>query len=203
MQLVLATNNKDKIREIRNLLDDLQVTILTCDDFLDFPEIEETGTTLEENAILKASGISEFTGYAALADDSGLEVDALDGAPGVYSSRYAGSGCTYADNNRRLLKEMEGVPEGKRGARFRTVIAIDWGDGEIETVEGTVDGRITTENRGVDGFGYDPVFFYEPAGKTFAEMTLDEKNKVSHRGRALIAARERIARRLIGGIELE
>ena len=203
LQLVLATNNKDKIREIKNLLDDLPVTILTCDDFLDFPDIEETGETLEENAILKASGIAEFTGHAALADDSGLEVEALDGAPGVYSSRYAGPGCSYADNNRRLLKEMGQVPEGKRAARFRTVIAIDWGGGEVETVEGTVDGRIISENRGVDGFGYDPLFFHEPSGRTFAEMTRDEKNKVSHRGRALMAARELIAHRLSGGTETQ
>src|SRR3972149_3604714 len=105
MQLVLATRNKDKIREIRQGLSDLPLTIMTCDDFLDFPDIDETGATLEENAILKAKGIFEHTGYPSLADDSGLEVDFLNGAPGVYSSRFAGPGCTYDDNNRKLLKE--------------------------------------------------------------------------------------------------
>jgi len=196
MQLVLATQNKDKIREIKNLLDDLPVTIMTCDDFLDFPDIEETGTTLEENATLKAKGIAEFTGFAALADDSGLEVDALDGAPGVYSSRYAGPGCTYDDNNRKLLSEMEGAPENKRTARFRTVIAVAWDENNIETVEGAAEGVITDKKFGGDGFGYDPVFYYPPSGKTFAEMTLEEKNKVSHRGRALIKAKELLVKKL-------
>ncbi|UCD18584.1 MAG: XTP/dITP diphosphatase [Candidatus Zixiibacteriota bacterium] len=196
MQLVLATQNKDKIREIKNLLQDLPVTILTCDDFLDFPDIEETGETLEENAVLKAGGIAKFTGLATLADDSGLEVEALGGAPGVFSSRYAGPGCTYADNNRKLLREMKDIPEGKRAARFRAVIAIVWDADKVETVEGRAEGKIITENRGVDGFGYDPVFFYPPAGKTFAEMTLDEKNSVSHRGKALLAARELIIKHL-------
>ncbi len=196
MQLVLATHNKDKIREIRQLLEGLPVTILTYADFDDFPEIEETGETLEENAILKAKGIAEVTGAAALADDSGLEVDALDGRPGVYSSRYAGPGCTYDDNNRKLLEELEGVREDKRTARFRTVIAVAWGGDDVETVEGRAEGKITEEKAGSSGFGYDPVFFYPPAGKTFAEMELAEKNKVSHRGRALVKARGLIEKRL-------
>jgi XTP/dITP diphosphohydrolase len=196
MQLVLATQNKDKIREIKNLLDDLPITIMTCDDFLDIPEIEETGETLEENAILKAKGIAEFTGYAALADDSGLEVDALNGAPGVYSSRFAGPGCTYDDNNRKLLSELNGVEKDKRTAHFRTVIAVAWENKNIDTVEGSADGLITESKSGGDGFGYDPVFFYPPAAKTFAEMTLEEKNKVSHRGRALVKAKELLAKKL-------
>lgn len=193
MQLVLATKNKDKIREIKHLLEELPVTIMTFEDFLDFPDIDETGETLEENAVLKARGIAEFTGIAALADDSGLEVDALGGAPGVYSSRYAGPGCTYDDNNRKLLKELEGVPKEKRTARFRTVIAIAWDENKVDTVEGTVEGIIAGQKAGRDGFGYDPVFFYPPAGKTFAEMTLVEKNKVSHRGKALVKALELLA----------
>lgn len=196
MKLVLATNNKDKIREIKNVLAGLPVEILASSDFEDFPDIEETGATLEENAMLKARGIAEFTGYPALADDSGLEVAALNGAPGVFSSRYAGPGCTYADNNAKLLREMEDVPEGERQARFRTVIAIAWDSENVETVDGTVEGVITRENRGQNGFGYDPVFFHPPAGKTFAEMSLEEKNKVSHRGKAVTAARELIKRRV-------
>lgn len=196
MQLVLATKNKDKIREIRNLLEDLPVKILTFEDYSDFPEIEETGETLEENAILKAKGIAKFTGCVALADDSGLEVDALNGAPGVYSSRYAGLGCTYDDNNRKLLQEMDGIPKVKRTARFRTVIAIAWDADNVVTVEGTASGLIAEGNSGADGFGYDPVFYYPPAGKTFAEMSLEEKNKVSHRGKALLKAKELLMRRL-------
>ena len=196
MQLVLATRNQDKIREIMHLLEDLPITILTFKDFLDFPEVEETGETLEENAILKASGIAEFTGFPALADDSGLEVAYLNGAPGVYSSRYAGPGCSYDDNNRKLLGQLHGTPDNKRAARFRTVIAIAWDVGDVETVEGIVDGIIAKEKAGTTGFGYDPVFFYPPAGKTFAQMSLEEKNKVSHRGRALLEAREVIIARL-------
>ncbi len=189
MQIVLATKNQDKIREIKHLLENLNITILTFADFLEFPDIDETGSTLEENAILKAVGIAEFTGYPALADDSGLEVDYLDGAPGVYSSRYAGPGCSYDDNNNRLLKQLAGVPRDKRGARFRTIIAVAWDAEDVETVEGTVDGYIAEEKSGQYGFGYDPIFFYPPAGKTFAEMTVAEKNMISHRGQALIKAR--------------
>jgi XTP/dITP diphosphohydrolase len=196
MQLLLATRNKDKIKEIRQALADLPLTILTCDDFLDFPDIEETGATLEENAILKAKGIYQHSGFPSLADDSGLEVDYLKGAPGVYSSRFAGPGCTYDDNNRKLLQELKGVPAEKRTARFRTVIAIAWSVSEIDVVEGRVEGVIASDKTGNSGFGYDPVFYYPPAGKTFAQMTLEEKNAVSHRGRALLEARDKIISRL-------
>jgi XTP/dITP diphosphohydrolase len=197
MQLVLATRNKDKIREIGNLLADLPVEIKTCDDFDDFPDIEETGETLEANAVLKARGIAEYTGMPALADDSGLEVEFLNGRPGVYSSRYAGPGCTYDDNNRKLLAEMKDAPDDRRQARFRTVIAIAWDVENVDVVEGIADGIITREKSGADGFGYDPVFYYPAAGKTFAEMTLEEKNKVSHRGKALIKAKELLRRKLV------
>ena len=139
MQLVLATNNRDKIREIKHLLEELPVTILTADDFLEFPDPEETGATLVENAMLKARAIAEFTELAALADDSGLEVDALNGAPGVYSSRYAGENVSYKDNYTKLLREMAGVPQDKRTARFRCVMAIVWEDGTIDTVEGVAE----------------------------------------------------------------
>ena len=196
MQLVLATNNEDKIREIRHLLDDLPVTILTRDDFLEFPDIEETGATLEENARLKAAAIAEFCDLPALADDSGLEVDALDGAPGVYSSRYAGENVTYRDNNLRLIKEMTGVPATERTARFRCVIAICWGKDEVNVVEGVAEGAIAENILGEGGFGYDPVFYYPPGKKRFSEMTLDEKNLVSHRGKALQEARTVIIDRL-------
>lgn len=196
MQLVLATNNRDKVKEIKHLLEELPVTILTADDFLEFPDPEETGSTLVENAVLKARAISEFCELPALADDSGLEVDALNGAPGVYSSRYAGENVTYKDNYTKLLLEMAGVSQEKRTARFRCVIAIVWEDGSVETVEGVAEGLITTTVEGDRGFGYDPVFFYPPLGKRFSEMTLDEKNQVSHRGKALQAARNLLIARL-------
>jgi XTP/dITP diphosphohydrolase len=196
MQLVLATNNKDKIREIKHLLDDLPVTVMTRDDFLEFPDPEETGATLEANATLKACEIAAFCELPALADDSGLEVDALDGAPGVYSSRYAGPGCTYRDNNEKLLRELKDVPDDKRTARFRCVIAIAWGADNVETVEGRAEGVIARDIAGREGFGYDPLFFYPPAGKRFSEMTLEEKNAVSHRGLALQEARTLIIEHL-------
>jgi XTP/dITP diphosphohydrolase len=196
VQLVLATNNEDKIREISHLLDDLPVTILTRDDFLEFPDVEETGRTLEENALLKAGAIAKFCDLPALADDSGLEVDALNGAPGAYSSRYAGEDATYADNNRKLLEQLKDVPKEQRTARFRCVIAIDWADGTTDTVEGVAEGYIADDVAGREGFGYDPVFFYPPRNKRFSEMTLEEKNLVSHRGQALQKARDVIIERL-------
>ncbi|HOD65345.1 MAG TPA: RdgB/HAM1 family non-canonical purine NTP pyrophosphatase [candidate division Zixibacteria bacterium] len=196
MQLVLATNNRDKIREIRHLLEDLPITILTAGDFLDFPEIDETGETLEANALLKARGIAAFTDLPALADDSGLEVDALGGQPGVYSSRYAGDNVTYDDNNRKLLEELAGVPRAERTARFRCVIAIDWADGTHETVEGVAEGWIAEDIAPGNGFGYDPVFVHSETGQRFSAMRLPEKSAVSHRGQALRRAREAISARL-------
>ena len=159
MQLVLATNNEDKIREIRNLLEDLPITILTKRDFLEFPEVDETGATLRENATLKAATIAQFCDLPALADDTGLEVDALNGAPGVYSSRFAGENATYADNVRKLLNDLKGVPRERRTARFRCVIAVCWGNDDIDTVEGVAEGHITEEAVGSSGFGYDPIFY--------------------------------------------
>ena len=196
MQLVLATNNKDKVKEIRQLLDDLPITIMTADDFLEFPDVEETGTTLEENSLLKAKAIYDFTGLPALADDTGLEVDALDGAPGVFSSRYAGENVTYADNNKKLLEELQAVPYEKRTARFRCVMTICWDEQTVETVDGKAEGYITEVSAGVEGFGYDPVFYYPPSKKLFSEMTLEEKNLISHRGLALQEVRTLIINKL-------
>ncbi|NOY88385.1 MAG: XTP/dITP diphosphatase [FCB group bacterium] len=197
MQLVLATNNEDKIKEIKYLLDDLPITILTRNDFLEFPDVEETGATLEENAILKAQEIAKFTNLPALADDSGLEVDFLNGAPGVFSSRYAGEKATYADNNRKLLEALKGVPQEKRTARFRCVIAIYWGtDKKIDTVEGVAEGYITEDMMSNNGFGYDPVFYYPPKNKRFSEMSMEEKNLISHRGIALQKARTLIIEKI-------
>jgi len=189
MKLVLATNNRHKIEEITAILKDLDVTILTKDDFSDFPDPDETGSTLEENAILKAREIFDHTGVPSLADDSGIEVDALGGDPGVNSARYAGPGCTFADNNRKLLKALESVPREKRTARFRCVIAICFDNDNIELAEGRVDGVVTSEVRGKEGFGYDPIFEIPDLSLTFAEMPPEKKHSMSHRGRALEKAR--------------
>ncbi len=191
MKLLVATRNRDKLREIREVLADLDVELLCAADLPDLPEVVEDAATLEGNAIKKALTLHRLTGLPTLADDTGLEVDALGGAPGVYSSRYAGENATYADNVRKLLHELEGVSAEQRTARFRTVAAFAH-DGTVETVEGICEGRITTEPRGSGNFGYDPVFFVPEAGKTMAEMTLEEKNRISHRGRALREMRKRL-----------
>ncbi|KAA3636251.1 MAG: XTP/dITP diphosphatase [Calditrichaeota bacterium] len=196
MQLVLATNNEDKIKEIKHLLDDLPITILTRDDFLEFPDVEETGETLEDNALLKAKAIFEFTDIPALADDTGLEVDALNGAPGVYSARFAGDNVTYKDNNLKLIKELQDIPDDKRTAQFRCVMALAWSEDNIEVVNGIVEGVIANELKGDKGFGYDPLFYYPPSQKRFSEMTTEEKNIISHRGKALQEIRTVIINKL-------
>lgn len=192
MKIVLATNNRDKIREIKNILSDLSAEILTLEDFPNFPKIKETGKTLEENAILKATSIYQFTGLPSLADDSGLEVDALNGAPGVLSSRFAGKHCSYQDNNRKLLSLMKNIPWEKRGATFVCAVAIAKGIDDIKTVRGEVRGIIAYEEKGENGFGYDPVFYLPHLDKTFAQLPLEEKNKISHRAQAFTKAKELI-----------
>ena len=192
MKIILATRNQHKIEEIKKILADSQIEILTLEDFPDVPEIEETGKTLEENAFLKAKKIFSLTGIPALADDSGLEVDALNGAPGVISARFAGPGCSYQDNNLKLLGLMKGIPEEKRGATFRCVVALALSQDDIRIIEGKVRGYITEREIGESGFGYDPVFFYPESGKTFAELEREEKNRISHRGIAFGKAKELI-----------
>jgi XTP/dITP diphosphohydrolase len=194
-QIVLATNNEHKIREISNIMSGLPITILTKKDFTNFPEADETGATMEENAILKAKETFRFCRMPSLADDSGLEVPVLGGAPGVGSARYAGPGCTFDDNNRKLLKALEGIPENDRQATFRCVVAICFGEDDVEVVQGKVTGHITTEVRGEQGFGYDPVFFLPYYKKTFAEIPPEEKNKISHRAIAISKARDLLIKR--------
>ncbi len=192
MKLLLATRNRDKVREIRSVLADLDVELICAADVPDLPEVEEDADTLEGNAIKKAMTLHKMTGLPTLADDTGLEVEALGGAPGVFSSRYAGPDATYADNVQKLLQAMRDVPESRRQAQFRTVVAFAH-DGNVETVEGICRGVITTEPRGSNNFGYDPVFYVPDLGKTMAEMTLEEKNRISHRGRALQEIKKRLA----------
>ncbi len=191
-RIVLATNNKDKIREIKKILNRLPAEILTLKDFPGFPQVEETGITLEENAILKAKTICRFTHLPSLADDSGLEVDALLGAPGVRSSRFAGDHCSYQDNNRKLLKLMKDIPPEERKARFICVVALAKGTDNIITVRGELRGVIALYGKGTNGFGYDPVFYVPEMNKTLAQLTLNEKNEISHRALAFNQARELI-----------
>jgi len=183
-RIVLATNNKHKISEIKSILSGLPAEILTLGDFPGAPQVEETGKTLEENAVLKAETIFRFTGVPSLADDSGLEVDALQGAPGVLSSRFAGEHCSFEDNNRKLLSMMSDVPWEKRGAKFVCVVALTKDSEQTLTVKGEIRGFIGLEERGESGFGYDPVFCLPELNKTFAQLSFQEKNRISHRARA-------------------
>ena len=184
MQIVLATHNRGKMEEMSAILGHLPFELLALDAFPEIGDIPETGNTLKENAFIKAETVHRLTGLPALADDTGLEVDALNGAPGIYSARYAGADATFDDNYQKMLKELHGIPVEKRTARFRTVIAFVNG-GEKEWVEGVAEGRIIEEKRGIGGFGYDPIFYYPPLRKTFAELDSVEKNSISHRGKAL------------------
>ena len=184
MKIVLATHNHDKEIELQYSLQGLGVEICLLSEYPDIGDIEETGTTLLENSLLKAHTVHDRTGLPAIADDTGLEVDALDGAPGVYSARFAGADATYEDNVNKLLSVMEDVSDDMRSARFRTVISFVDGNQELWT-EGHIDGKIIDFPRGNAGFGYDPVFYIPQLEKTFAELSTEEKNKISHRGLAL------------------
>ncbi|MBI5886807.1 MAG: XTP/dITP diphosphatase [Deltaproteobacteria bacterium] len=186
MKIILATTNKGKTAEIRSLLSGCGVEIISLADLSAVQLPEETGETFPDNAIAKARFVSERFGAGALADDSGLEVDALGGRPGVRSARYAGEGAGDEANYTKLLADMEGVPKGARAARFRCAIALVMPGGATMTFEGALDGEIAFSPSGANGFGYDPVFFIPEKGRTAAELTPDEKNAISHRGRALV-----------------
>ena len=191
-RLLIATNNAGKLAEYRTLLDGAGWDLVVPSDLGVELDVKETGQTYLENATMKAVAFAKASGMTALADDSGLEVDALDGRPGILSARYAGPDLTDPERASELLKELAGVPEAERTARFRCVIAIAKNEDDVRTVEGTVEGRIAREPRGENGFGYDPVFILPGRGLTAAELPPDEKHAVSHRG---VAARK--ARRLL------
>ena len=184
MKLIIATHNNDKEKELKSVLDDFPVEVMSLDQFPEIGEIEETGSTLYENAKLKAVTVNKITNMPCLGDDTGLEVDALSGAPGVYSSRYAGENVSYENNVTKLLRELRSTPYEKRTARFRTIIFYTDGDRELYT-QGEIQGVITENPRGTNGFGYDPVFYIPEVKKTMAELTSAEKNKLSHRGQAM------------------
>lgn len=205
MKIAIATNNRKKLAEIRTVLGGFFEEMYSLDDLGISVEIEETGSTLTENALIKARTILGMTGLASLADDSGLMCDALDGAPGVYSARYAGEGHDDKANNALLLENLAGKD---RSAHFCSVIALCLPDGREFTAEGRVDGVILDAERGEGGFGYDPLFFSPELGKTFAEASPDEKNSVSHRGRALrnmesVVEREGLKKRITRALSIK
>jgi XTP/dITP diphosphohydrolase len=186
--LLIATNNNGKVRELEKILADPQVTLLTPKDIGLVLDVEETGATYADNAILKARAFAQASGLISVADDSGLEVDALDGRPGVYSARYAGEGATDADRRAKMLRELHAVA-APRLARFRCVIAVARTPDDIQVFEGVCEGEIIFEERGSNGFGYDPIFFMPEHGRTMAELPSELKNQVSHRARATLKAK--------------
>jgi XTP/dITP diphosphohydrolase len=192
-ELVLATRNRNKVIELVALLGDLGITIRTLDEFPDAPDVVEDGDTCEANAVKKARAIAESTGLPVVADDTGLEVDALGGRPGVYAARYAGDDATYEDNCRKLLRELTGVPREQRTARFLTVAAIALPSDGIRVAQGTLEGVIAEEVSGTLGFGYDPVFLIPELGKTLAQLPADQKNTISHRAKAFAKVREMLS----------
>ena len=198
-KLLAATHNRGKLVELKKLLEGLPVELLTLDDLPGFPPVEETGDTFRENAVIKAALLAKESGILTVADDSGLEVDALNGQPGVYSARFAGEPPDDRRNNRKLLQMLAGVPPAQRTARFVCVIAIATPDGQVHTAEGQCEGIILTESRGEGGFGYDPLFYVPALQKTMAELTLEEKNRISHRGQALRKAAPILRGLLLGG----
>lgn len=189
-RLIFATGNADKMKEIRMILADAGYEILSMKEAGIDVDIVEDGSTFEENAIIKAKAISKIAGCVVLADDSGLEVDAMGGAPGIYSARFEGVDTPYSVKNKIIMDRLEGLPEEERTARFVCAIAAAWPDGRVITKRGIIEGRIAHKPAGDNGFGYDPIFFVPEYGKTTAELDPEEKNKISHRGKALRMIKE-------------
>ncbi|UNC90888.1 XTP/dITP diphosphatase [Candidatus Contubernalis alkaliaceticus] len=190
ISLVIATRNLGKVKEFKEILTGLPFEVLSLLDFPQCPEIIEDGDTFQENAVIKAQALNDFTECIVLADDSGLEVDYLKGSPGVYSARFAGEGATDEENNKKLLQLMSHVPWEQRGAQFTCVIAISRPQKETVVIKGSCRGIITREPRGNMGFGYDPLFLVQEYGKTFSELGPEIKNNISHRGNAMKKAIE-------------
>jgi XTP/dITP diphosphohydrolase len=197
-ELVLATRNRDKGKELATLLGDLGIRIRTLDEFPEAPDVIEDGETCEANAVKKARAIADATGRVAVADDTGLEVDALGGRPGVFAARYAGEGASYEDNWRKLLGELAGVPRERRTARFVTVAAMAIPADGVQVARGVLEGLITEAPSGTQGFGYDPVFFVPELGMTLAQLSAEQKNRISHRAKAFGKVRDILCSQLVG-----
>lgn len=195
-QIVFATGNEGKMREIRAILSDLECEILSVKEAGISVDIIEDGSTFEENALIKAKTVAEYTDAIVLADDSGLEIDCLNKEPGIYSARYMGEGTSYRVKNLNLIERLEGVPDEQRTARFVCAIAATFPDGTSDVVRGTIEGRIGYGERGEGGFGYDPIFYVPEYGKTTAELSAQEKNEISHRGKALRLMKEKIREKI-------
>lgn len=198
MKIVVATGNKDKVKEIKAILQDMTADVVTMKDAGLFVEVEENGTTFLENAVIKAKAVADkaaeseqYKDVFVMADDSGLVIDALNGEPGIYSARYLGHDTSYREKNGDLIRRLTGVPDEERSARFVCAIAAVCPDGRMFTAEAAMEGRIGYEERGENGFGYDPIF-YLPEGRSSAELSPEEKNLVSHRGKALRLMREKL-----------
>lgn len=193
-RIIFATGNADKIREIREIMEDTGLEVVSMKEAGICPEIEENGATYEENALIKARAVAAHTDEIVMADDSGLEIDSLNREPGVYSARYLGEDTPYSVKNANLIGRLEGVPDEKRTARFVCAIAAVLPDGKELTTRAAIEGRIGYEERGSNGFGYDPIFYVPQFRKTTAELTEEQKNQVSHRGQALRLMKEELRR---------
>ena len=191
-KIIFATGNEGKMKEVRMILEDLGLPVLSLKDAGITADVEENGTTFEENAQIKARTICNLTGEIVLADDSGLEIDYLNKEPGIYSARYMGEDTSYHIKNEKLIERLEGVPDEKRTARFVCAIAAAFPDGTMKTVRATMEGRIGYKESGENGFGYDPIFYLPEYGCTSAELSMEEKNKISHRGKALRAIKDEL-----------
>lgn len=191
-RIIFATSNEGKMKEIRLIMEDSDYEVISLKEAGVNADIEENGTTFEENAVIKAKAIAQLTGLCTLADDSGLEIDYLDKAPGIYSARFLGENTSYDKKNNYILDQLLGVELAQRTARFVCAIAYAQPDGVVMTTRGTIEGFIGEEIRGENGFGYDPIFMVPEYGKTTAELSIDEKNKISHRAKALRAMKEKL-----------
>lgn len=191
-KIIFATGNQDKMREIHEILADMDVEVVSMKEAGIHADIVENGSTFEENAVIKAKTICELTGEITLADDSGLEIDYLNKEPGIYSARYMGEDTSYHIKNANLIQRLEGVPDEKRTARFVCAIAAAFPDGRRKTVRAAMEGRIGYEEKGENGFGYDPIFYLPEYGCTSAELSMEEKNRISHRGKALCLIKEEL-----------
>lgn len=190
MKIIFATGNENKLREIRQITADMDIEVVSMKEAGVYTDVDETGTTFEENAFLKAAAIAKKCGLPTLADDSGLEIDYLGKQPGIYSSRFMGEDTPYSEKNAELLRRMEGVPDEERTARFVCAICYVRPDGSSETVRATMEGIVAHQAAGENGFGYDPIFFLPEKGCTSAELPPEEKNRISHRGKALRKMRD-------------
>ena len=201
-QIIFATGNAGKMKEVREILADLPAQVLSMKEAGIDPDIVEDGTSFEENAVIKARAVAGALGErekaVVLADDSGLEIDWLNGEPGIYSARYMGEDTSYRIKNANLIARLDGVPPEKRTARFVCAIAAVLPDGEVLTTRGVIEGKIGYEERGANGFGYDPIFYLPDMSRTTAELTPAEKNAVSHRGNALMAMKKELSERMQG-----